>query len=454
MIRVLHMLAFMVCATECGLSIRDLRGRIPKLVIFGAIGLIHGLVPAIAPHEYFAGFSTGSQVSAAGLAFVGSLMLSLGWRFYELWKQRITGLSPGVSVVIDSPDGQRLMRRLFWVCGALGMASWFVFVVPSGVSLGDVFASGRFAHRGAGNIYVTAVAHLFMFLSFVPPFVCFFLPRRYQLMGVAYAVSMATLIFAASMGTRADPIGLLGALLMGFALRRRINVGRFLFVSSLATVLVFLAIALYPIRHVMSRKTAGEVLELMVSPETYADALLRDPLSYHQMLIAATEFFPDTHPYLNGATYRRILVCALPARYFPSIKPRDTNMVFASVVAPYSARRNNTIPPTMIGDGYINFWGWPGAMFVMFMNGLAFGFVTHRMRTNVLWLIAIGSGFVRFALLAVRGQPYAVFVTVVAALVLVWMVGRICGFSYRRAKSTTLSTDIWLRSRGALHTYS
>jgi hypothetical protein len=174
---------------------------------------------------------------------------------------------------------------------------------------------------------------------------------------------------------------------------------------------------------------------MIVSPSTYQGALMRDPLDYHEFLVAAVEYFPDRHPFLVGATYRRMLVFYLPRRYFEAIKPEDPNMIFASIVEPESARELTTIPPTMMGDGYINFWGWPGIL-IMFVNGVVFGMVHWKMRTSVLWFVAVAPLFVRLGVMGIRGQPYEILLLGVWALTFVWLLGRMLGFSYADAAAS------------------
>jgi hypothetical protein len=123
----------------------------------------------------------------------------------------------------------------------------------------------------------------------------------------------------------------------------------------------------------------------------------------------------------------------LPQRYFPSLKPADTNRVFADV---YTGRYGeSTIFPTMMGDGYINFWGWPGIA-IMLANGIGFGYVTYKVRSSMLWFVAIGAPYVRLALLSIRGQPYENITIMVSSLLLTWLFVRACGCSFRGMSKT------------------
>lgn len=431
---VLHILTLMLCATECALALADLRGRIGKLIMFSGLGLIHGLVPALTPSALLiAEASERSRFHAAALAFVGVALFSLGWRLYDAYKPRLSGLSGGLQATIEGVGGQALLRRLFWLCGTCGILAWLGSVVATGTTVSEVFYAARFAYRATEETYLAAMAEYFILMAMIPGFVGFFLPQRYRAIGIVYALSMALLLFLASKGSRAHSVGLLGCLLMGYALRRRLLARHFLAVGAGGFVLLLLSVSLYDVRKTMARQTLPEMLQIVLSPSTYQGALLRDPLNYHEFLVAAVEYFPTRHPYLDGATYRRMLVFFLPRRYFETIKPEDPNMVFAAVVSPASARELTTIPPTMMGDGYINFWGWPG-IGIMFINGLVFGFVNWKMRTSMLWFVAVGAMYVRLASVAIRGQPYEVLLPGVFAVGGVWILGRLCGFSFRRSR--------------------
>ena len=197
--------------------------------------------------------------------------------------------------------------------------------------------------------------------------------------------------------------------------------------------LLLLSVSLYDVRKTMARQTLPAMLQTVLSPATYQGALLRDPLNYHEFLVAAVEYFPERHPFLNGATYRRMLVFFLPRRYFEALKPEDSNMIFAAIVLPGSASTLTSIPPTMMGDGYINFWGWPG-IGIMLLNGLVFGFVNWKMRTSMLWFVTVGALYVRLASVAIRGQPYEVLLLGTWGVIAVWGLGRLCGFSFRKSR--------------------
>ena len=431
---ILHVLTTLWCAMECVLALRDPKGRIARLVIFSGLGMIHGFVPAITPSDLMlAEFSESSRAHAAGLAFVGVVLLSCGWKLSDAFRSHLTGLSPGLETVLEAVETQKLLSRMFWICGIVGVLAWVYSVVVTGISVTEVFETARFAERRSIPIYSAAIAQYFLALTSVPGFVCFFLPRRYRLLGVGYAIGMAILLFLASRGSRANSIGLLGSVVMGYALRHRMVAYRVALVGIAGVLLLVLTVALYDVRKTMMQQTASGMVESLFTMDTYRGALARDPLSYHQFLVAAVELFPDHHPFLNGATYRRMFVFFLPRQYFWFIKPEDPNMTFAEVVNPRSSQAFTTVPPTMMGDGYINFWGWPGIL-IMFVNGFVLGFVERKIRTSLLWFIAVGAPFFRLSLLAMRGQPYEILLVGVSGVVIIWILGRCVGYSFRDSR--------------------
>lgn len=444
MAAILHIFVTLWCAGECFRALQDIRGRFIRLVMFAGLGTIHGFVPAVTPAEwYIAEFSESARVQAAGLALVGVILMSAGWSWVERSKSNFRGLSGGLRAVLETAEGQALLRRLFWLCGLLGVFFWMLGLYAKGLSLADAFTAGRFSDRtgdlGLGD-YVAAVSQHLLMVTMVPGYVCFFLPKKYRFVGIAYAVLMALVLFLASRGSRANSMGVLGAVVMGYVTSREVKAYRLAVIGVAGLALGALSISLYDIRHQMSSKTLPEILELMVSRESYQGALTRDPLAYHQFLVAAVEYFPETHPYLNGQTYRRMITFPLPRQFFPTLKPEDPNMVFAAVVNPFSAARLTTIPPTMMGDGYINFWGWPGIV-IMLVNGMIFGYVAHKVRSNVLWFVGVGAPMMRLCAVELRGQPYEVLLAGLSGLVFMWMLCRFLRFPFGDAALLSQQVD-------------
>ncbi len=440
MFRLIHFLVFAICAFEILSSMSNLRANFVRIVLMAGLGLIHGLVPMLTPRDMmFPGASDSSVSIAALMALLGVVMFSAGWHLADRKHRLPTALSPAMEAWLALPGTQRALSRLFWACAVLGVGIWLVSLVASAGSVGAAFSAGRFQYRASGNIYLNAFLNHAQAVLLVPGFLGFFLQRRHLIFGVVFALTMAVLWYFAHQGTRVISMGLLGAALMGYVLRYEINVRRFAMLSAAGVGFVLLAVASYHIRHVMKQTSKSDLGRMLLSAETYENLLAQDPLNYHQFLVATVEHFPRDHGYVNGATYWRLLVFFVPRAYFPSIKPADTNNIFAQTI---SGRMSDvTIPPTLIGDGYINFWGAPGVIIVMFMYGLLFGHVARRFRERPGWFLILGPSFMKFSLLAVRGQPYELLTSALSTAMITWVFCVVFGLPLRRARAWVNQAD-------------
>lgn len=446
MVTVIHFIILAYCTYECVISLKNMRGRFVKIVIFGALGLIHGLVPVFTPSTYMWSTNKGTILLAAFLALGGIIVFAAGWRLIEGRRPDWDGLSPGLDAYITSPGGQKFLKRMFWLSGIVALTGWLLSLIVTAGSLSAAFQAGRFEYRASGNVYLSVFFVHMAHLITIPGFLCFFLSRTYRVLGIAFTLAMALLIFLGSQGARAESLGLIGALVIGYMLRSRMSIHRFLLVCAGGAAIILLGVAMYEVRKTMSRNTLGEMAQKIVTAETYQGALLRDPLNYHQFLLAAIDHFPKDHPYLNGATYIRLLLFYLPQQYFPGIKPPDTHNTFARAITTFSSE--TTIPPTMMGDGYINFWGPPGVFIVMFLNGLLFGLVSFKIRDRILWLIVFGGPFCRLALIMIRGAPYEVLLLCLSSISLAYVLSWFCGVRIRGINSLVADANRSARAGG------
>jgi hypothetical protein len=445
---VLHALVVVFCAYEVFRALANSRGQAPRIAMFASLGIVHGLVPILTPRALMWGMASDASVTLAALAaLLGIVMFSVGWRIYERSRPDWAGLSPGLQALLDSATGQRLLRRFFWVSMAVSVGAWLVNMIVVAGSVAAAFEAARFEHRVGPYMYFNAIMMHIIHLMIIPGFLGFFLPRRYRLIGIVFTLLMAGLILIQTKGGRGFPMGMMGALVLAYALRHRLTAYRFGLLAAGAAVVFMLAIAMYEVRKVMARASLGEMADMVLSAQTYQGALTRDPLSYHQMLVAAVEHFPRDHDFLNGATYGRLLVFYLPRKHFAWIKPPDTHNTFARVIL-HDPATLTTIMPTIMGDGYINFWGLPGVVIIMVLNGMLFAFAVRRMRENVLWFLVVGPAFAWFALMAVRGSPYEILTVGMSRIAFVWLLGIVCMFAYRPA-------NLWVRqfNRNVLAAY-
>ncbi len=443
-----HVLITLLCGAICFHAVRDIRLYFPRFLMFGGLGLIHGLVPLITPAALHSKeFLPSSRDEAALFAFISILMLAFGWFFADsVMHRRPVPLDDLVSV-IESPRGQKLYRRLFWISLIAGTCGWILYFWSAGASLASLIMATRFEYRSAGDTPLKVLGIHLVSLTFMPGFLCFFLPKNYRIIGIFYAVTLAVLSFTIlAVGTRSISLAMIGAFGVAYILRTKVSPGSFFAIVGVSVSLFILAVSLYEVRKVMSNQSVSEVASLVLDANTYQNALVSDPLNYHEHTVGAIESFPRKHPFLEGATYRRILFFLIPNSVIPGLKPEDTNMVFANVVYNKNPALMVTVPPSIPGDAYINFWGWPG-VFVLFFEGMFFAWISYLMQTNLLWFSAFGPQFARFTFLAPRGQPYDLFVMIAFVLIATSVLMRLCGYSFRTAQR-----DIARRTRVRLKT--
>jgi len=150
-------------------------------------------------------------------------------------------------------------------------------------------------------------------------------------------------------------------------------------------------------------------------------------------LYNAVDLFPSQHDWLYGNTYKTILLFWFPSPMSGGLK-EDTAYIFASALTrdPAVLRDRGTAHPTLPGDLYLNFgyFFWIGA----FLWGCLFGWIhklISRHKNDVVHNM-IGSAWVYFLLLSVRGSIYQSFLAFVA-----------CGIFL--ATATWFVKVIWLR---------
>ena len=434
MLQVIHFIIFAFCLFECFTAMFRGRANITKLIMFAGFGIIHGLVPAITPHsQVWLRADYNSLMTAAILTLLGVVVFSISWRLYEIKSIQWDGPSPGLIGWIESEIGQRILRRLFWSCGFIALVSWLGGMIASAGSIDAALTAERFRYRSQGYVYLNAIFVHLLNLSAIPSFICFFMPRRYRLLGITITLTMAAMFFIASKGGRTVPVAILGSLLMGYVLSRKFSFRRLFVICFAGIAIISLSISLYEIRKKMYGKSFLDLGAMILSAESYQNILGRDPLNYHQIFVAAVEHFPKDHKYLNGKTYLRVLFFYLPHKYFYWIKPPDTNNTFAKVIL-RDPSTVTTIPPTMMGEGYINLWGPPGVALIMIFYGVIFCYAGQRMRDNLLWFLAIGPSFPRFALLAIRGSTYEIITLALSSFIFVWFISNLLGASIHKSQ--------------------
>ncbi|MCA8996725.1 MAG: hypothetical protein KDA80_07065 [Planctomycetaceae bacterium] len=394
---------------------KRLRLQLIKTLVFGALGLVHGLVPAIGAPWYM---RTSDPIFyhefAACYCLCGMVALGVGWRVFNALYP-----VPNQELCFDYMKNEKVQRRLqilFVFCAVGGVLAWLGAIAASGATLWQLLTAKRMEFRGQGDGIIGGLCvHLFC-MAYVPGFVGPQMNGRYKIAGFAYAIGFAVVLFIFSRGTRAPSIGMIGSLIGGIIFSKKLSVEK-LFGSAAAMFMIgMLAVGLLPLRHRMSHMSYGEMVSFLFSAEAYQDALSHDPLNYHDHFVSITAIFPNSREYVDAASYRRILFFYLPGDSFPGLKPRDPNRIVAEALFGAAAFRVDWMhPPGVFGDVYINFWGWYGIPF-MVLQGAFLAWVTRLMLIRPWFFIGIGPQAMYMSLVGIRGQPYTICVAMIASL--------------------------------------
>ncbi|MEM8946007.1 MAG: O-antigen polymerase [Planctomycetota bacterium] len=411
---------------------KDLRRNYLKVGLFAGLGVLHGLVPAITPYHLLDPvFSYDSRVFATFYSLSMVIVIIIGWSLYEHFRPHSKVGIVRLLDAISSRQGRTLYKRLFWATAILGILGIVIRVHATGSSILGMAYAMRLAYRFEANPVLNMLGFYLLSFSLAPGFLGFFLSRQYRIWGVVYTLVIAALcFFAISKGTRALPLGLCGSVLFGYFLQKSMDVRRLAGIGCGGLVILWLAISLYEVRHEMSSMSAGEIMGMMFSPDVAADMLTRDPLNYNENLVGAVATFPSQHPFLAGATYRRMLLFLVPRRLCPGLKPEDPNKIFAMEAFNTAVNLETTIPPTIPGDCYINF-GAVGGLFALGGYGIFFAWVSEKLRSSVLWFTAIAPQFVKLLLLGMRGQPYELLVMCLFVLFGTWLLGFLVSMPFK-----------------------
>jgi len=399
----------LICLVIVWNLVDHLNYRFGEFVFFSSFGLIFGIAPIMQSSDSYANeFGLSARTEAAAYSLAGLLCLIAG---FALLRRPLSQLAQQRRILLEqisNPRTQRLLTRLFWLSIAITAAGQLLMMYAKGISITDLLQSGRFAHRfnNQGFLAVLAV-HLTSFV-YAPAFIGVFLNRRYQLLTLAYIPTASLLFFFVfAKGTRSIPLALIVTLLVAGSVRFKISPKRVGYATLVGAISLALAIALFELRQ---RDSVGfsDGIGILLSSATYSGMWDRDPLSYSSNLVGAVATFPELHPYLNAATYRRMLVFYLQESRFPDLKPPDTNILFGLVVHGRPEQLQVTVPPSILGDVYINFWGWYGLP-VLCLHGMLYCWLLQRMQSSLLMFLWIGPMSGRFLVLIHRGEPYEMF---------------------------------------------
>ncbi|TWT99490.1 hypothetical protein Pla108_04290 [Botrimarina colliarenosi] len=428
------LLTTLLCCTVVSSRLKYLSHGFPEAVFFASFGLIFGVAPIMqSSHSYVAEFSDASRIEAAWYSLGGVITLMAGFAVFRRSDRQMDHKRREMLAWIECRETQRRLQAVFWAAIIITVGAQVMMMRVKGISVSDLIAAGRFAHRfnNQGALSVMAT-HLTSFI-YVPAFVGVFLNRRYQILTAAY-LPLASLLFyfVFAKGTRSIPLALVATALVAISLRYRINARSVVLVTMAGTLSLLLAIGLFELRQHQDSMTFVKAAQTLCSPSTYSGMWDRDPLGYGSNLVGAVETFPDGHPYLNAATYRRMFVFFLPESRFPDIKPPDTNILFGLVVHGRPEDLQVTVPPSILGDVYINFWGWWGLP-VLFLHGALYCVLFRSLQTSPWAFVSLGPLIGRFLVLIHRGEPYEMFALFLVFLVLIQPVRWLCRLTKQRS---------------------
>jgi len=414
MLELIHILIACLCVWQCFIAFRVLQFQFAKFLLFSGIGLIHGIVPAIAPYSSMnAGYD--EQIEAACFALCGTLALSLGWFICEIRTRTNNPQRASALHILKQATYQQKLEQLFLLSAVIGAIAWPGKIYAVGSTFSEYATEGRFVFRGSGNQLFAWLCSSLMNYAFLPGFLGFFLSKRHRSIGIAYALCYALFYFLVTSGTRSFPIGIAGSVLCGFVLHRPQSVSRLAFLGFSGGALIILAVGMLPLRWQMSHLSYSEMGQFLLSYETYEDMLVRDPLNYHEYLVEVIDLFPEEHDYVHAASYQRILFFFLPHSKFPTLKPRDPNQIVAELLFDTKDTQGWMHPPSLFGDSYINFYGWLGIGFLA-LEGFVLAWFARMIYLQPIWLLLLGPNLVHFSFIGLRGQPYTLAVYSISML--------------------------------------
>jgi hypothetical protein len=430
------LLTVVTSAAIVATGLKDFKHRFGKCTFFAAYGLIFGLAPMMQSSiAYVNEFGPAARTEAAYYSLAGLLMLFVGFSLTEWPASRLAVHAAALRQRLVLPPNQRLLEYIFAASIVITAVAQLLLMYAKGITVGDLLAGGRFEYRfndrGFGSVLAV---HLTSF-AYVPAFVGVFLNRRYRLLTYLYVlIASGVFYFIFSKGTRSIPLSLAMTLLVAFSIRYRFTARHVLYAGAAAVAFLALAIGLSETRQHLNSMSWFDGLKLLLSAETYQQMWDRDPLNYGTNLVGAIAVFPQDYPYLCGATYRRMPVFFLRESQFPDLKPPDTNVLFGLIVHNRPQELEVTAPPSILGDVYINFWGWWGLPFLC-LHGILYGWLLRIMRTHLFGFLWVGPLSGRFLTLIHRGEPYEMFVLFVMFMAMMGGVYCVCRWLCRLTAS-------------------
>lgn len=413
-------------------------------VVVGGYSVVFGLVPWL---RSLLGIDEELSLVGAGAALLGLLGLFAGWTFVGRSRFR----SRAAVTVLALADRYRRPRFLLLCAGAV-LIGFLVAAIASAGSVTAFVSQGRFEFRGQGGFLGTIVGPLMMRLGTVPVFVlACSTDRRHRVMAWWAAVAGAVSVYVTSGGARSLAMGLLGAALIGSALRRQANPARARHPSmsglkglrrALMAVLAItlagvLLSGLYEARRTLRTEGLSAITSSLASAVDIQTVVESEPFTYGQVLDDAVRLYPEDHDFLWVYPLRRLV-------FFPpglgGLKPPDTNLVFAESLG---VSGGTTIPPSLPGEGYVVAGGLFGVFPWLALYGVLIGWASTTLRGRGVVALVLAATSVDQGLLVLRGQLYEVVVTMVTLCVLVSALSWVSRWRLRGRRPSSALTYEW-----------
>lgn len=316
------------------------------------------------------------------------------------------------------------IKVLITITSILSICGVFGAIYFSGMSINQLLTSSRFSYWETRNVYARLISGYFVTLISVASFLAGSNKTK-----TPFIFYLAFLVANTSQlvlyGSRGVVLSSIGAFALGkfnlLRFKRKGSSKKIFYFGILGGILFHLGVVWQYVRWTM-RSVSGikEWIGLLLfdAPIAYRISIERGDLAYFfDAAVTSLDVVPRIHDFLYGTSYVRLLLLFVPQSIF-HIKPEETQRIFASIISPETYHLGTTLPPSIIGDSYLNF-----GFFGVFI-GLFFGFMLSWMDKvyngkMTIKKIAIGSGSTGFILYLMRGTFNGIFPLIFMYLMLI-----------------------------------
>ncbi|MGV3485679.1 MAG: oligosaccharide repeat unit polymerase [Planctomycetaceae bacterium] len=411
-------------------SIRRLPQRMPEELFLACLVIIHGILPLlVGPRRlYAAAPDVHFEAAVAALFTLVSFLLTREvLRGFMLQDKRAK------SAERPQHDSGLIAVLLFFV-GLLAFCI-AIYSTRGGLQLGAERLAGR-----DQSSFLSAILVNIGFLVLVAPW--HFARRRQFAIAGGFVVTLLVFFTLAFPGTRLFIVYVVGSVVSGYILQETSWKRATVVLLGAGMMIAFVAILTYQAR----RFASYGLIDSLQSGYSFIEFDdVPEPFNYHRQTILAVESLPDANDWFWGDSYTRILFAVVPEKYSFGLKPRDTNLRFAEACDFRLGGNGVTIPPSVPGEGYVNFGLW-GSL----LSGIIYAFV---FRTAVrVWQSAsrlsyvVSAALFGVAVMAVRGQLYDLLLLVLvfasAGYCIVWAAEFLLTKSFTKKRTCQLDTPI------------